>query len=315
MNFFRKTPKTFFPATDIPSLSGKVIIVTGGNQGLGKTCITHLARHNPARIYLGARSASKAEDAITQIRAEVPGAVVEHLQLDLANLGSVRDAARSVLEKEKRLDILMNNAGIMCLPHAVTADGFELTFGTNHLGPELLTQLLLPLMHKTAAGGADVRVVNLTSVAHNFSVSGGLQLEKCTTDMKDTNNFWLYGQSKLANVLYTKELAKRNPEICIVAVHPGRVGTEVTTKYYEEKTWITWVQQNVIDRMTVTSIEEGVKNQLWAATGKKEEVVSGTYYEPIAVAGKDSKLAKNAQLQSKLWDWTQEQFVRLGYLV
>lgn len=142
---------TKFRSEDIPDLSEQVIIVTGGNAGLGLETIRQLGRHNPARIYLGARSRAKAEAAINELKSSNPQiAPISFLELDLASFASVRAAAETFSRAESRLDILMNNAGIMMTPEGLTKEGYEIQFGTNVMGPALFTHCLLPILQKTA---------------------------------------------------------------------------------------------------------------------------------------------------------------------
>jgi NAD(P)-dependent dehydrogenase (short-subunit alcohol dehydrogenase family) len=167
MGWLSSSSPTFNPDNDIPDLSSKTIIVTGGNAGVGKGTVLQLAKHNPARLYLCARSKTKADAAIADIIAVVPRAKIEFLELDLASFASIKRAADNVLASNTRLDILINNAGVMNLPPGLTEDGFELQFGTNHVGPALFTKLLMPLLSKTVSEpDLDARIVNLSSVAH-----------------------------------------------------------------------------------------------------------------------------------------------------
>ncbi|KXJ93406.1 hypothetical protein Micbo1qcDRAFT_161420, partial [Microdochium bolleyi] len=122
----------FDPKTDIPSLKDKVILVTGGSSGLGTQSILEFARHEPKEIWLGARSATKAQAAIDDIKAKVPNAAVKFVQMELGSFASIRTAAKTVLDSTDRLDILLLNAGIMAVPPAATEEGYELQFGTNH---------------------------------------------------------------------------------------------------------------------------------------------------------------------------------------
>ncbi|KAI9872796.1 MAG: hypothetical protein M1823_008080, partial [Watsoniomyces obsoletus] len=146
----------FNPSTDIPSLKDKVILVTGGNIGLGYESILQLSQHSPAHIYLAARSEPKAVAAIKSLRDAVPnGPPISFLPLDLSSFASIKSASKSFTSSNSRLDILINNAGIMACPPGLTSEGYELQFGTNHLGHALLTHLLLPTLRKTAAAGAD----------------------------------------------------------------------------------------------------------------------------------------------------------------
>ena len=148
---------------DMPDLSGKVVVVTGANCGLGYEAAKEFARKG-ARTVLACRSVDKAQAALDQIKQEIPGAHVETLQLDLASLASVRDFAQAFKSRYDRLDILVNNAGIMWVPYQKTEDGFESQFGTNHLGHFALTGLLMDLLLKTPGA----RVVNVSSRLANF---------------------------------------------------------------------------------------------------------------------------------------------------
>lgn len=303
---------TFTPDSDIPDLSSKVIIVTGGNSGTGKQSVLQLAKHHPGKLYLAARSKSKAEAAIADIVAVVPTADIKFLELDLASFESVKRAADTILASNDRLDILINNAGVMALPAGLTADGYEIQFGTNHMGHALFTKLLLPLLSKTAAEpNSDVRIINLSSAAHNFPPRGGFLPGECTTDMKNRYTVTRYGQSKLANILFTKELARRYPNIKSVAIHPGRVQTALSDPMMNEGSIFAWFQR-FYDVFDLVTVEEGTLNQLWAATGPKKDVKNGEYYTPVAKGGCASSLAKDSALAAKLWDWTEAEFAKKG---
>lgn len=202
-------------------------ITHSGNTGPGKESITQLVKHNPAEIYLAARTPSKAEAAIEDIEKATPGAHVTYLPLDLMSFDSIKKAADEFKSKSLRLDILMNNAGIMATPPAFTKEGYESQLGTNHVGHALFTKLLLPTLLKTAeAPNSDVRIVNLSSDGHNFaSFISGIVLDQ--DKLKTYNPFFRYGNSKLVNILYSRGLAKRYPQSTSVAVHPGVIYTDL----------------------------------------------------------------------------------------
>src|ERR1700712_795182 len=188
-----------------------------------------LAKHNPECIYLGSRSAEKGKAAIQEIKTQVPDANIQLLEIDLASLESVAAAASTFQSQSTRLDILINNGGIANVPPGITKDGFEIQFGTNYIGHFLLTKLLLPTMLKTAAESKtpdSVRIVNLSSDGHYHALAPGINFE----DLTHGNAWTRYAQSKLANLLHAKALAKRYPTIISTSVHPGTVGTKIFEK-------------------------------------------------------------------------------------
>lgn len=320
--------RTFSPATDIPDLSGKVILVTGGrlfsrllaqfiltqdsgNTGLGLESVRQLAAHNPSRIYLASRTPSKGEAAVEGIKKAVPSADIVFLPLDLASFDSISAAAKDLTSKSQRLDILLNNAGVMALPNGKTKDGYEIQFGTNHIGHALLTRLLLPTLLETAKQpGADVRIINLTSEAHNFARSANVL---CDQRKLEAQGAWTrYGLSKLANILFTHELAKRYPSITSVSVHPGIIKSDLWAPNAQSNTFMKYIMMAPLV-LTGQSIQEGAKNQLFAATGKKADLVNGTYYKPIGSASKGNGLAQDSKLATKLWEWTEKELDGKGY--
>ncbi|KAH8602359.1 hypothetical protein B0O99DRAFT_648139 [Bisporella sp. PMI_857] len=304
---------SFDPKEDIPDLSGKVIFITGGNAGLGKETILQISKHNPAHIYLSARTQSKAESAIESIKStfsdpnECPP--ITFIECDLSSLPSVVSAAKEFLSKEKRLDRLFLNAGVMGIPAEVTGQGYEVHFGTNHMGHALLTKLLLPTLLRTAEEGNDqgqkndVRVISLTSAGHAGVF--GVSFDKLKTPMDSymTSTLVRYAQSKLANLLYAKELARRYPSLTSAAVHPGIVRTDLWD------TTVTWPGLGHIVKLAksvfYTSVEGGAKNQLWAGTAAG--VKSGEYYTPIGVTGQGTRVSNDAELATRLWDWTEKE--------
>ncbi|ORY18700.1 hypothetical protein BCR34DRAFT_553326 [Clohesyomyces aquaticus] len=306
----------FSPAQDIPSLAGKIILVTGGNAGLGKQTVLYLAQHAPKRIYLAARTASKASSAIAEIEKAVPNASIEHLPLDLTSFSSIRDAASTFRAKESRLDILINNAGVMATPYSLTKDGYEIQFGTNHMGHALLTKLLLPTLLDTAKEpGSDVRIVNISSMGHMMAPSGGMIWDQAALEKQYT---WRrYGQSKLANILFTNELAARYPQITSVSIHPGVIVTDLYTSL--KSNFILNVLLGFYQLLTpilpghYKSPEGGALNQTWAATTPKDKLKNGEFYTPVGKTGSGSKLSHDQGLGMKLWEYTEEEFAKHGY--
>ena len=302
------------PNRDIPDLNSKVIIVTGANNGIGKETVKQLAKHNPEKLYLCARSQSKADAAIAEIAQTVPDAKITFLELNLASFPSVQKAADTVLSLVDRIDVLINNGGVMALPPSLTEDGYEVQFGTNHMGHALFTKLLMPLLSKAAAqSGSDVRIINLTSAAEKYNaIKGGFIPEKCITTMEEENTLKRYGQSKLANVLFTKALANRYPDITSVAVHPGRVQTPLLDHWINTSGW--WPRMmRLSDSIIMVPVEVGALTQLWAATTGKDKLHSGAYYPPGCKEGQESAMAKDPKLAEKLWSWQEAEFAKKGY--
>jgi len=203
---------------NIPELSGKIIVVTGGNSGLGYESVKAFAGKG-AEVILASRSTEKGEEAKAVILNDVPGAKIKVMQLDLGDLESVKSFAAAFKQGYKKLDVLLNNAGIMMTPYFTTKDGFEGQFGTNHLGHFALTGLLMDTLLQTN----ESRIVNVSSGAHkngkmDFS---NLQFE----NGKDYAPMKAYGRSKLSNLLFTYELQRKleaaNKDTMTVAAHPG----------------------------------------------------------------------------------------------
>jgi NAD(P)-dependent dehydrogenase (short-subunit alcohol dehydrogenase family) len=303
----------FDPDRDIPDLAGKVIIVTGGNSGCGKETVLQLAKHNPGCIYLAARSKAKFDDAMKDVSAAAPDANVRFLEMDLSSLASVKRAADQVVADNDRVDILVNNAGIMAHPHGVSEDGYEIQFATNHMGHALLTRLLLPLMQRTASQpSSDVRIVNVSSAGHMMVTGPGIHFEKLKTSIDSFNPMMLYGQTKLANILHARELARRYPDILSTSIHPGRVETNLTNVMFDVNGFFGRFQRVFDSLAGQLTVQQGTLTQLWAATWKRDEVKNGAYYVPV---GKEagSKKSQDPELAKKLWEWTESELAAKGY--
>ncbi|MGW8730907.1 oxidoreductase [Streptomyces sp. NPDC055808] len=210
-------------AQDIPDQSGRTAVVTGANSGIGLVTARELARRG-ARVVLACRSEARGKEAEERVRSEVPGARAEFRRLDLADLASVREFAAQL--PYERLDLLINNAGVMALPYGRTADGFETQFGVNHLGHFALTGLLLPRLR--AAGAA--RVVSVSSGMH---VLGNVDLRDLNSE-RHYRRWVAYGRSKSANLLFVHELARRlgavGSDVVAAAAHPGYAATNLQTQ-------------------------------------------------------------------------------------
>jgi NAD(P)-dependent dehydrogenase (short-subunit alcohol dehydrogenase family) len=316
-----------FDPKKIPDLSGKVIIITGANGGLGYESLLHLAPHHPSKIYLCARSQAKYDTAMKGITVAVPEAAdfVRYLELDLTSLASVRQAAQTFLKENDRLDILMNNAGVMALSPGLTKEGYEVQFGTNHVGHFLFTKELLPVLQSTAAEPqSDVRIINLTSEGHRLAPRGvGFDPAACTTDMKDYSTWTRYGQSKLANILFSNELARRYPDITSVSIHPGPVVTNLPSSFISNHPWITMMVRPFTGLFMATA-PEGALNQTWACVapvkgkpgiggGSEKELQRGGYYVPVTKVGSSTKFTKDQELGKKLWEWSEKEVEKHGH--
>ena len=212
---------TQWTSDDIPGQQGRVAVVTGANTGLGFETARQLAAHG-ASVVLAVRNVEKGKGAVARIADEVPGADVTLQELDLGSLESVRAAAEQLRADHPRIDLLINNAGVMYPPKQTTSDGFELQFGTNHLGHFALTGLLLDRLLEVPGS----RVVTVSSVGHRIRARinfDDLQFERSYSRVR------AYGQSKLANLMFTYELQRRlsGADTIAVAAHPGASDTEL----------------------------------------------------------------------------------------
>ena len=203
---------------NMPDLSGKIIVVTGGNSGLGLEAVKAFASKN-ATVIMACRSVEKGERAKNQLIAQNSNGSISVMQLDLTDLSSIRNFVAEFKKQYNQLNILLNNAGIMMVPYGLTKDGFELQMGTNHLGHFALTGLLLDVLKSTQTS----RVVNVSSMAHK---SGKMDFDNLLFDNgKDYSPMKAYGRSKLSNLLFTYELQrffeKNNIDCVAIATHPG----------------------------------------------------------------------------------------------
>jgi len=233
--------------------------------------------------------------------------------MELSSLRSVKEAITKSF-KHDRLNILMNNAGIIAKPPVLSTDGYEIQFAVNHLGHAMLTKHLLPYLLKAAAEpNSDVRVVSNTSDGYEFHslIKGGIDFQGLDSGSKMSK--WVlgpwqrYGQSKLANILFAAELARRYPQITSVVIHPGVVRTPMVT---EMRGFVRWFNNTACWLMGIEMMEphQGAWNQVWcAAAATKEDLRNGGFYRPVGWdATEDLKgEGKNVELAVKLWEWTE----------
>ncbi|KAK1753366.1 oxidoreductase [Echria macrotheca] len=289
----------------------KVIVITGGTSGLGAASAVALARSHPSsKIYIVARRASPAASVAAEIRTVAPSAVVEFVQCDLADLRSVSAAAEHILGREKKVDVVMANAGIAPSVSSTTEQGYELYMGTNHIGHALLLSKLLPLLR---AAGEGARVVSVTSFAFRAALKcdpiGSTQSSRQKGWSFDLGfKQWLrYAESKLATITYTAELARRYPDITFVSVSPGFVQTDMVAKMSLCDRLVTRLLAWLVGGGMVGP-EDGAANQVWAATVDVRELSNGAMYEPV---GRICPVKSEPPLiREKLWDWTESAVAR-----
>ncbi|KAI3323855.1 putative short-chain dehydrogenase [Xylariaceae sp. AK1471] len=296
----------FNPEKDIAPLDGKVVFVTGGTAGLGKASIKALAKRGPAHIYFTGRNAKAGDALITEIKKSNPSVGLTFLEMDFLSLASVKKGVDQFVHN--RLDVLMCNAGIMFKPPALSKDGYEATFATNHLAHALIIKQLLPTLLETAdLPNADVRLINLTSEGWATHPKEGVNFSTLeTTQNSMFGKLTRYGQSKLANLVYAAEVARRYPQIMAVSVHPGVVKTDLINNLsLSERALV--LGSSFLMGMSSMEEEQGCLSQLWVAAGaRRDELVNGAYYCPVGVMSnsKLDKIARSEEFAQKLWTWT-----------
>ncbi|XP_054162450.1 retinol dehydrogenase 12-like [Oppia nitens] len=277
-------------------LDGKVVVITGANTGIGKRTAYHLSLRG-AKVIMCSRDVTKGAIAARDIRAQNPKAVIEVMQLNLSSLSSIRRFAKELKERESKIDILVNNAGVMMCPKMTTDDGFELQLGTNHLGHFLLTLLLIDTM-KTSS---DARIITVSSM---HGMRGQIHFDDINLD-SNYSPLDSYCQSKLANILFTRELAKRLsdwPNIKAYVLHPGTI----TTDLFRHLSGITAIIYRTIGYLFNIDTELGVQTTLYCALDPDIRHESGHYYNNCR---KDNCLLREAtddRSARRLWQLSQQ---------
>jgi NAD(P)-dependent dehydrogenase (short-subunit alcohol dehydrogenase family) len=276
------------------SLAGRVALVTGANTGIGKVTALELARRG-ARVIVGVRSVEKAVPLLEESRAALGRDAIDALPLDLADFASIRTFATEVLARAESLHLLINNAGLAGT-RAMSKSGFELTFGVNHMGTFLLTSLLLDRVVRSSKDSsnpaAHSRIVTVASKAHykcnDFTLAHVRERTRSVTGVPE------YNHSKLANILFSAELARRlaGTGVTTYSLHPGVVATDVWRS-------VPWPFRSVIKLGMITP-EQGALTTLHCATSAEAGAQTGLYYDSQKVK-EPSKLAQDKQLAAELW--------------
>ena len=298
-------------AADLPDQSGRIAVVTGANSGLGFFTTRELARGG-ARVVAGARDVARGEEAAARIRESRPEAQIEVERLDLADLGSIRAFAERFADRHDGLDLLVNNAGVMALPRRLTADGFEIHIGTNHLGHFALTALLLQRL----LARPDPRVVTVSSEAHRV---GRINFDDLHGERRYSR--WLaYGQSKLANLLFAYELQRRAAAAGVplksVAAHPGYAATNLQSGASRAGGGlVTAIEGRFMalgNRLLAQTDEMGALPILYAAT--VPDLPGGSYVGPDGLFEQrgypklvdSSRSSKDSSIAHRLWEVSEE---------
>lgn len=295
--FFRKYAQgTQFDKDDI-RIDDKVIVVTGCNTGIGKETVLELAKRG-AKVYMACRNSQKCEVARLEIIQKSGNKNVLNRELDVSSLESVRKFVDKFLKEESRLDILINNAGVMAMPRTVSVDGFEMQFATNHLGHFLLTNLLLD----TLVASAPSKIINVSSRGHAWGKINRDDVQ----GLHGYSSWGAYTQSKLANVLFTRELAKRldGTEVTANAVHPGTVSTELS----RHMTCLALVATMPL-RLFFKTAKAGAQTTLAIALDPDYNSVTGKYFSDCKIR-KESQAAQDDETADWLWR-TSEKLVGL----
>jgi NAD(P)-dependent dehydrogenase (short-subunit alcohol dehydrogenase family) len=282
----------------VTDLSGQVAVVTGGNSGIGKETAVELAGMR-AQVVIAARNPTKATAAVKEVKDRAPGAAVEHLPLDLASFASVRAFAGAVSERFAHLDVLVNNAGVVLRRRTTTEDGHETQLQVNHLSHFLLTNLLREQLEHAPAG----RVVNVSSSGHTYA-RNGLDFDDLEWSRRRYQGFGVYCATKLANVLFTRELANRWPatKVTANAVHPGLVGSNFAR---EGDMGALGAVGMVLVRPFALSSAAGARTSVYVASSPDVNGVTGQYFYKCQVAS-PSKAALDDEAAARLWDVSAE---------
>jgi len=274
-------------------LDGKTVVITGCNTGIGKITALDMSKRG-AKVVMLCRDTGKANIAAAEITAQTKGEVSVE-KMDLASLKSVADCVERLEKSLKKIDILINNAGVMMCPLSKTEDGFEMQMGTNHFGHFYLTNLLLPLIKKAAPGA---RIVNVSSLAHK---KAKIYWDDVNWEKTPYDSVKAYGQSKLANILFTRELAERleGSGVTVYCLHPGVIATELG-RHIRDYLGIFSVALLVV-RPFIKSPESGAQTTIFCAVEEKIREETGKYYADCRETATCPVALSNPEDQTKLW--------------
>ncbi|XP_044031515.1 retinol dehydrogenase 12, like isoform X1 [Siniperca chuatsi] len=270
-------------------LDDKTVVITGANTGIGKEAAIDLAKRG-AKVIMACRDMERAQAALKEVIESSGNENVVCMKLDLADSKSIREFAEAINKGEPKLNILINNAGVMVCPYGKTADGFEMQIGVNHLGHFLLTHLLIDLIKRSAPA----RIVTVSSMAHSW---GSINLEDINSE-KSYNKNGAYSQSKLANILFTRSLAKRleGTGVTTYSLHPGVVQTDL----WRHLSGPQQVIMKLASPFTKNSVQ-GAQTTIYCAVEPSLEKESGGYYSDCAPAN-CSAAGKDDDVAQKLWE-------------
>ncbi|XP_063299698.1 retinol dehydrogenase 13-like [Pelobates fuscus] len=256
-------------------ITGKTVIVTGANTGIGKETAMDLARRG-GKVIMACRDMGKCENAAREVRGQTLNHNVYAKHLDLASTKSIKEFARSIRKEEEHVDILINNAAVMRCPNWKTEDNFEMQFGVNHLGHFLLTNLLLEKMKRSV----NSRIINVSSLAH---IAGEIDFDDLNWEKKKYNTKAAYCQSKLANVLFTNELAKRLQGTGVTAnsLHPGVADTELGRHTGMHKSTFSSTVLAPLFWFLVKSPKEAAQPSIYLAVNEEMAGISGKYFNGL----------------------------------
>ncbi|KAI0724954.1 NAD(P)-binding protein [Fomitopsis betulina] len=296
-------PKPTFSTDQIPDLSGQVFIVTGGNAGIGKETIRVLLQHD-AKVYLAARSRERAETAIEDLKKQT-GKEAIFLELDLTSFQSIRSAAEGFLSKESALHVLINNAGVMLCPvEWVTADGYDLQFMTNVLGPFLFTKLLMPAILAGAETHPDhhSRIIEISSSASHLCSDIKLDTFKDGPERRRLSPIEHYSQSKLANFVIARQYAKRYADrgVVSIALNPGNIDTDLLKNFPR-------ITHRLMRAIMLHPIQYGGLTQLYASTMPEAIHHNGGFLIPWARVGSARPEAYDDALGERLYAWLENE--------